>query len=139
MELIFLTYSLLLSYYNRLALTCLSMSIGNFILFHIFKKRMYSDQLRNKENIDKLISAQNTGKVSNNSNGDSSYLKFNDFKEIIEFEDKKTVKLGDFFISIFCQFPSNVFEREHSIDSYYNKTGIKLKINPVFLKLKIIL
>lgn len=134
-ELIFLTYSLLLCYYNRLALTALCMTIGNYILLHIFNKRKYIDGLNKwkMEKRDKLEDENFNINLLIDMNVESTYLNFNDFKEKNGFFDQNIVKLGDFFISIFCQFPSNVFEREHSIDSYYSKTGIKLKINPLFL------
>ena len=134
-ELIFLTYSLLLSYYNRLALTALSMSIGNYILLHIFNKRKYLEELNKWKKLKRETVEHDIFNINllSEKNVESTYLNFNEFKESNGFIDQNTVKLGDFFISIFCQFPSNVFEREHSIDSYYSKIGIKLKINPLFL------
>jgi hypothetical protein len=126
-ELIFLTYSLLVSYYNRMSLTALSMSIGNYILIHLFKKRFRVDFYKNKNQ--KEIK-ENTNEISQIN---SHLLSFEEFKKLIEFSEIKTVILGDFFISIFCQYPSNIFEREFMIENYYSNTGIKLKINPIFL------
>jgi hypothetical protein len=139
-ELLMLTYSLLITYHNKLKYTALSSSVGNLLIYEVYKRRrnkaLRSFYLKKNENkIDDEIENNQGGKkeIMNINESCHSYNSFSEFIKFLNFDYKDIIKLGDFFISIFTQFPHNLFQRDFDISSYYTHEGVSLSLNHEYI------
>jgi hypothetical protein len=146
-ELLMITFTLAITYYNKLQLTALSVVIGNSILYEIYKNNKaiaQKEERGTKSEINKTAVAvavetaepeavplnliNNESLSSTNSSSststmpsldeakteaervkEKSYMSYPEFRSNLNFENKDAIKLGYFFISIFAQFPHNLF------------------------------
>src|ERR1700749_405567 len=82
-----ISFTVIFTYYNKLGFTSIAMLISNNILFYIYKEKF-------------------------NNNNDESYT-FKNFLREVDMEDEvNLLKLGSFFIEIFCHNPA-VFEKSY--------------------------
>jgi hypothetical protein len=105
-EFIFITYTICISYSNKLGYTSLSELVGNNILYQLYKKSECTTFLEFKNKF------QNTAPPV-------KYLSY---------------KVGDFFINLLSQFPHDLFERNISPSSYYTKEVATLNINSEYIE-----
>lgn len=57
-----------------------------------------------------------------------------EFKYKINYSQSLSIKLGDFFISLLCQYPHDLFEINLSISSFFTKESSTLKINTDYIE-----
>lgn len=92
-EHLILSFSLIFTYHTRLGFTAIAIIIYKNIIFNLYKEIILK-------------------KLTNIKEGD--LLNINEFEKSIGLEDKiDKLRLGSFFIEIFSQFPTNVFERSY--------------------------
>jgi len=112
-DFVLLTFSLVITYYNRLSYTALAMVIGNLILYLIYKNRFVLNKATE--------------------NNEILFMNYQDFKKSLNLKIGDIFKLGDYFISILSTYPTDLFEREFKISSYYNQEPANIKINSEYL------
>jgi DNA-directed RNA polymerase len=168
-ELLMITFTLAITYYNKLQLTALSVVIGYSILYEIYKNNKANAQKEERDtksdknkkavaietaepeavplNLRKNESLSSTNSSSSSSTMPSSdeakaeaervkekiYMSYPEFRSNLNFENKDAIKLGYFFISIFAQFPHNLFEIKLESSSFYSREGTTISINPEYL------
>jgi len=103
-----LSFSFVISLYNRIKYSALSVLIGNSISYYIFK---------NNKKFNKEFNCYN----------------YNEFRKEYNIDDTFLLKLGDFFLSILSSDPINLFEREYIIEDSQNEYYM-LKINTIYLE-----
>jgi DNA-dependent RNA polymerase len=99
-EYLLMAFSLGITLYNRYNYTNIIKTIGENIVFNIYKKRYKKEEKKSKD-LDLELDFPNF----NN-------WKENEFKNM-DFNEE-VIKIGDFFISILSNLPDNIFERKLS-------------------------
>lgn len=89
-----ITYSLITTYYNRLSFTSLALKIANSILFSIYYNEIIKINIGN------------------------DCTSFEEFQLNLEVDKLLKLKLGSYFIEIFCSKPTFLFERSYKSDAY---------------------
>jgi len=107
-----ITYSIMITFYNKLGFTSIAMKIANEILYNIYSKEW-------KNYLDK-----------------ESYITFNFYILSKGFNEVIKLKLGSFFIEIFCRKPTFIFERSYKsqnlLDDVNDSDLAILEINDEF-------
>lgn len=85
-----ISYSLLTTFYNKLGFTAIAMKIANDILYDIYSKEWIK-----------------------NINENNIYIRFNSYILNLGIDQIIKLKLGSFFIEIFCSKPTSLFERSY--------------------------
>jgi len=115
-EYLMLTFSLVIAYHFRVGHTSLSIITGNGIAY-----LMYKEMIKNKIKGNKDLDIENL----------TSYKQF---KESLDLNQEKILRLGAFFIDMLSTFPADIFERSIQFDeSKYGELAV-LKINSEHLE-----
>lgn len=118
MEYILLTFAFVITYNERYNATMLSVTLGETILFKVFKNLKLDNQSIDASQEDKLKGT------------------FKEFKNELKYDSKKFVILGDLFIQLLSQYPHNIFYRDYN-QKDYDQEGLSIaatfKINSDYL------
>jgi hypothetical protein len=125
-----LTFSLCVTLYSRLSYNSLVLRVGEEIIYLIYKKEILN---KNKKF---TSSPENTGFLLSEDVESTSFTgpSYNDYKNSLEIENVDIIKIGDFFISIFQQFPHDIFNRKILDNSFYTHEPYTLEINKEYLE-----
>src|SRR5882724_10863343 len=116
LEDLMLTFSLVIAYHFRVGHTSLSIITGNGIAY-----LMYKEMIKNKIKGNKDLDIENL----------TSYKQF---KESLDLNQEKILRLGAFFIDMLSTFPADILERSIQFDeSKYGELAV-LKINSEHLE-----
>jgi len=126
-EYLMLTFSLVLTYHSRVGHTSLSMITGNGIVYLMYKEII-------KKQARSLLKETNKGGSENKDLDIENLTTYKQFKESLDLNQEKILRLGAFFIDMLSIFPANIFERSiHFDESKYGELAI-LTINSEHLE-----
>lgn len=132
LEFLLLTFSLILTYNNRLKYSAMSILVGNSVIYLVYlnkRKEFMKSQIRSQEGITNSLHLSSLNSIK-------TFMMFDEFKSALNFSLIDSAKLGDFFISILTTYPTNLFEREFKPSNYFSNDKQELaeiKINPEYL------
>lgn len=93
-----IAYCIMTTFYDKLGFTAIAFKIGNDILYDIYSKEWIEF------------------------NKNELYIGFNDFILNKNINNVVKLKLGSFFIEIFCQKPTYIFDRTYKSDKLYENS-----------------
>jgi hypothetical protein len=113
-EILLFTISMLITNYNRISATNISVQLGNNIAFLLYRKQLVFDEDNNIQRIKN---------------------KFDEWKKDRDiFSTSKLLKLGDYFINIFTNEPTPMFEFGVDEDNHIETNSERIiKISPEYL------
>jgi DNA-dependent RNA polymerase len=123
LKLLIITYSIIITYWDRLSFTSLALHLANQILIYTY----LTQEKINKKNNKASLTVFPTDKE----------IKYNNFDEFLTYwkiDKIKQAKLGAFFLDLFTNPPHDLIVREINPNFYHTKDMYKVDINENFLE-----
>jgi DNA-directed RNA polymerase, mitochondrial len=122
-EILMIVYSIASTYANKnIGYTYICSIIGKKILYYIYlNEKLYNLTLENKN--------------FKPSDFIKDKYKYSEFVELINFNIENLIKLGDYFLNILMNYPSDIYERNFDMkEGFLKNETAKLEINPLYLE-----
>jgi hypothetical protein len=127
-DFIILAFTIGVSYHARMSYTGITMSLGNLIVYLVYK---YRSDLLAKANLQMIDNdCANSDKINEGGSRQShKQMSYDKFRASLNMSSSDIIKLGDYFLELLTIYPINIFEREVNPASYYNQETSKLTIS----------